>query len=218
MQSASLNRKFITIEGIEGVGKSTAVKIIQDYLVQQQQEIVVTREPGGTVIAEQLRTILLTPMQGEMVSPDSELLLMFASRSQHIQNVIKPALQAGKWVISDRFVDASFAYQGGGRKLDMQKIDVLNEWIVNTLQPGLTFLLDAPVEIGLARAKHRGPQDRIEQEKLDFFVRVREVYLSRAEKFADRFCVIDAAQSLEKVQADIRRKLATLSMENEHAN
>ncbi len=205
-----VQRKFITIEGIEGVGKTTAIKFIEDYLTQSKQEFIVTREPGGTPIAEQLRQILLTPNQKETITSDTELLLMFAARAQHIANVILPALQAGKWVVSDRFVDASFAYQGGGRKMDMQKIQMLTEWIVRDVNPDTTFLLDAPPAIGLARAKNRGAHDRIEQEKVDFFERVREVYLARAEAYPDRFVVIDATQSLDAVQDKLQQKLNSL--------
>src|SRR5579872_2786412 len=204
-----MKNKFITIEGIEGVGKTTAVKVIQNYLIHKQQAFILTREPGGTVLAEQMRKILLTPHQEELVS-DAELLLMFASRAQHVAHVIVPALQAGKWVISDRFVDASYAYQGGGRKMDMKKIEMLDEWIVGDVQPHLTILLDAPPEIGLTRAKNRGPHDRIEQEKIDFFERVRDIYLKRAKKFPKRFYVIDATQSLEKVQDRLTIKLDEL--------
>ncbi len=202
-----LTQKFITIEGIEGVGKTTALQIIQDYLVHARQEFIVTREPGGTAVAEQIRKILLTPGTTEVIAPDAELLLMFACRAQHIAHVILPALQAEKWVISDRFVDASYAYQGGGRQINMNKITLLDQWIDGDIQPHLTFLLDAPPEIGLARAKNRGMHDRIEQEKIDFFERVREVYLQRAAGFPDRFCVIDATQSMEAVQAELIKKL-----------
>jgi dTMP kinase len=205
-----VQRKFITIEGVEGVGKTTAIQFIQNYLTQSKQEFIVTREPGGTPIAEQLRQLLLTPNQGETITSNTELLLMFASRAQHIATVILPALQSGKWVVSDRFVDASFAYQGGGRKVDMNKIQMLTDWIVQDVNPGTTFLLDAPPAIGLARAKNRGPHDRIEQEKVDFFERVREVYLARAEAYTDRFVVIDATQSLDDVQNKIQQKLNAL--------
>lgn len=216
MQKKLIN-KLITIEGIEGVGKTTAIKVIQDYLMGQQQDFILTREPGGTAIAEQIRKILLTTHIEEMTST-AELLLMFASRAQHIANVIKPALQTGKWVISDRFVDASYAYQGGGRRIDMKKIEMLDEWIVGNLQPQLTILLDAPPETGLSRAKNRGPHDRIEQEEVDFFERVRDVYLKRAKKFPDRFYVIDATQPLENVQYQIREKLDELMTSAHYAN
>jgi dTMP kinase len=207
---AQLTEKFLTIEGIEGVGKSTAVKFIQQYLTQHNQQFIVTREPGGTVIAEQIRHILLTPNTEERMTIDTELLLMFASRAQHIAHVILPALQAKKWVVSDRFVDATYAYQGGGREMQMAQINQLDQWIVGQVQPRRTILLDAPAAIGLARAKHRGPQDRIEQEKVDFFERVRAVYLERAAKFSHRFIIVDATQSLEQVQAELANILAEL--------
>lgn len=217
MQTTS-NRKFISIEGIEGVGKTTAMKTIQNYLTMQQQDWLATREPGGTVIAEQLRKILLTPNNEEIITTDTELLLMFASRSQHLANVILPALQSGKWVVSDRFVDASYAYQGGGRQMSMEKISLLDNWVVHDLQPHLTFLLDAPPEVGLARAKNRSAHDRIEQEKIDFFERVRAVYLERAKIFAQRFYVIDATQSLADVQAEIQKKMHEIIAGSEYAN
>ncbi len=209
MQSTPTN-KFITIEGIEGVGKSTAMKFIQEYFQQHQQECLLTREPGGTPVAEKIRQILLTPTTEEIITSETELLLMFASRAQHIANVIEPALQAGKWVISDRFVDASYAYQGGGRKIPLAQIESLDAWVVRNVRPQVTILLDCPPEIGLARAKHRGQQDRIEQEKVDFFTRVREVYLSCAKKFPERFCLIDASQPLSVVQAELKNILDQL--------
>lgn len=200
---------FLTVEGIEGVGKSTAVKFIQEYLLQMQREIVVTREPGGTAIAEKIRQILLaTNSEEEVMAPETELLLMFASRAQHIKQIILPALVAGKWVICDRYADASYAYQGGGRKIDLANIHFLEKWIVNTVKPDVTILLDAPPGIGLERAKHRGAHDRIEQEKIEFFERVRQGYLQRADQDKQRFRVIDATQSLETVQADILKILS----------
>lgn len=205
------NAKFITVEGIEGVGKSTAVKFIQNYLTSKQKKIFLTREPGGTPIAEQLRTILLTPNAEEEITPDTELLLMFACRAQHIARVILPTLKSGTWVISDRFADATFAYQGGGRKMNLEYIAQLEKWILHGLQPDLTILLDAPPDIGLARAKHRGPHDRIEQEKIDFFERVRDVYLQRAKQFPARFRVVDATKPLSEVNEQLTAILDKIS-------
>lgn len=200
---------FVTIEGIEGVGKSTVVKFIADYLTQQSLPLMVTREPGGTLIAEQIRKVLLTPNPEETMLSETELLLMFASRVQHIAHVIKPALEAGKWVVSDRFDDASFAYQGGGRGIELSYVQMLDDWLVHR-HPDLTILLDASPEIGLMRAKHRGHQDRIEQEKTTFFEKVRAVYLARAAKYPARFKIVDASQSLETVQQEIKSILDTL--------
>lgn len=210
MQDAVSTRKFLTIEGIEGVGKTTAVRFIQDYLTHHQQQFVLTREPGGTEIAEQLRQILLKPDTKEKITAETELLLMFACRSQHIENVILPALKAGKWVVSDRFVDASYAYQGGGRKLDMTQIEMLDRWVVAGLLPAVTILLDLSPAVGLERAKNRGAHDRIEQEKVDFFERVRAMYLQRAKQFPERFKVIDAALPHEQVQAQIKSILDSM--------
>ncbi len=198
---------FLTIEGTEGVGKSTALKYIQDCLTQAGKNFIVTREPGGTGIAEQIRHVLLTPNSEETMIPETELLLMFASRVQHLHRVILPALAAGDWVVSDRFVDASFAYQGGGRGIDVARIELLEKWLLQDLKPDLTLLFDAPAQIGLERAKHRGAQDRIEQEKIDFFERVRAGYLGRMQQDKKRFRLIDATQSLECVQEELKKIL-----------
>jgi len=204
---------FLTIEGIEGVGKSTALKFIQDYLTQANKNFIVTREPGGTPIAEQIRQVLLTPNSAETMIPETELLLMFACRVQHIHQVILPALAAGKWVVSDRYSDASFAYQGGGRGIDVSRIEMLEKWLLQDLRPDLTLLLDAPAQIGLERAKHRGPQDRIEQEKMAFFERVRRGYLDRMQQDKKRFRLIDATQPLENVRTTLKRILDAINQQ-----
>jgi dTMP kinase len=201
---------LITIEGIEGVGKSTAVKWIARYLTDHHHDVFVTREPGGTKIAERIRELLLTPESDEVMRPETELLLMFAARIQHIHQVILPALSQHKCVVSDRFIDASFAYQGGGRNIDQAHIRLLDQWLVNTVRPQLTILLDAPAEIGMTRAKHRGPHDRIEQEDILFFERVRQAYLDRATAEPNRFRVIDATQPLQVVEAHIKKALDEL--------
>jgi len=200
---------FITIEGIEGVGKSTVVKFIEEYLLNKKLKFIGTREPGGTEIAEKIRSILLATNKKEPLLPKTELLLMYASRVQHIEYVIKPALETGRWVICDRFNDASFAYQGGGRKLDIEKIESLDSWLVD-IKPDITFLLDAPSEIGLSRAKNRGPQDRIELEKKEFFDCVRNMYLKRADVYKERYKIINAANALEDVQLEIKNILDSL--------
>ncbi|MGB0205197.1 MAG: dTMP kinase [Neptuniibacter sp.] len=194
--------RFITVEGTEGVGKSTNIDYLYNLLKQEGIEVVLTREPGGTPLAEELRSLLLTPRE-EKVSEDTELLLMFAARAQHIENVIRPALERGAWVISDRFTDATFAYQGGGRGVSMEHIETLERLVQHGLHPDLTFLLDLPVEIGLQRASARSAPDRFEQEKLNFFEKVRAAYLMRAENEPERFAVIDASRDLESVQEQI---------------
>lgn len=205
------NGIFLTIEGVEGVGKSTAMEYIQDYLRTKKIDFILTREPGGTSLAEEIRQVLLKPNSEEVMLPETELLLMFASRIQHIAHVILPALREGKWVVSDRFVDASFAYQGGGRGIDLARIEYMEKWLVHPLHPDMTLLLDASAEIGLARAKHRGPHDRIEMEKIDFFERVRAVYLARATEDPKRFRIIDATEPLDLVHANIRKMLDELN-------
>lgn len=199
--------RFITIEGIEGVGKSTAMSHISHYLRQRGHDVVTTREPGGTAIAEQIRTILLTPQQDETVQPHSELLLMFAARAQHIAQVILPALRAGNVVISDRFTDASFAYQGGGRGMNKADIALLQQWVQGDLVIDFTILLDACAELGLQRATASRQPDRIEAEKIAFFQRVRQTYLQRANAEPQRFCVIDASQPLAAVKTELNQQI-----------
>jgi len=194
--------KFLTLEGVEGVGKTTNLNFIADYLRAAGQQVVTTREPGGTAIAEKIRGLLLDHNE-ELLCHEAELLLMFAARAQHLGNVIKPALNAGSWVVCDRFTDATYAYQGGGRDFKMQDIAWIEQFVQKGLSPDTTVLLDLPVEIGLQRAAQRSEPDRFESEKKAFFEKVRNVYLQRAEADEDRFCVVDASQSIIQVQQDI---------------
>ena len=203
----SKKAKFITLEGIEGVGKSTAVNFLCEYLTARKIPVLMTREPGGTPLAEAIRSLLLK-QSVESITPDAELLLLFAARAQHITQVIQPQLSQGVWVVSDRFVDASFAYQGGGRHIDLARITALANWTLQDCMPNLTLLLDAPVATGLARMRQRGKaMDRIEQETESFFERVRQVYLDRAAEFPERFRVIAANQSWNQVQIALQRVL-----------
>lgn len=200
---------FISIEGSEGAGKTTAKEYIIAFLQDHRIPHLATREPGGTQVAEALRQILLMADTKETITPMTELLLMFAGRSQHIENVIVPALEAGTWVVSDRYVDASYAYQGGGRNMDMLMIELLDKWIVANHYPHLTILLDLPPDLGMIRLKNRGDtKDRIETEKLEFFNRVRQVYLQRAEEDPERIKVIDASKSLPDVHKQIHNVLS----------
>jgi dTMP kinase len=194
--------KFITIEGGEGVGKSTNIEFIKRLLEQRGVECLVTREPGGTPMAEEIREVLIKNRSEEVVS-EAELLLMFAARAQHLGRKILPALESGVWVISDRFTDATYAYQSGGRGVPEHKVALLESFVQGDLRPDLTLLLDAPIEVGMERARNRGKLDRFEEEQSAFFNRVRQNYLSRAEKSPDRFKVIDATQALDNVQDDI---------------
>lgn len=201
----SLNR-FISLEGGEGAGKSTCLAFIRDFLVQRGVSLVVTREPGGTPLAEEIRTLLLA-RRDEPVAPNAELLLMFAARAQHLAQVIQPALSRGDWVLCDRFTDATYAYQGYGRHRSMETIAALEQLVQGSLRPGLTLLLDLPVQEGLARAEARAEKDRFESEQDDFFERVRHGYRARAEADPQRFRVIDASRPLVDVQASIARVL-----------
>ncbi|MDX2421997.1 MAG: dTMP kinase [Amphritea sp.] len=194
--------RFITLEGTEGVGKSTNLRFIESVLQQHQIDYQLTREPGGTPLAEEVRELLLAN-RDEVVADDAELLLVFAARAQHLQAVIRPALDANRWVLCDRFTDATFAYQGGGRGLSKEMISSLELMVQRGLQPDLTILLDLPVEIGLARARERGELDRFENERMAFFEQVRNAYLERAAADPQRFAVIDASGTLEQVQAQI---------------
>jgi len=195
--------KFITVEGIEGVGKSTNLRYIQNFLTEKGIDLVATREPGGTPVAEAVRELLLDVRHTDMVS-DTELLLMFAARAQHIQELIKPALAQGQWVVSDRFTDATYAYQGGGRGVSIERISELEQWVQGDLRPDMTLILDADPKIGLARVASRGEDtDRFEQEKVDFFHKVRSVYLRQAGLAPERYAIIDASQSLAAVQAQL---------------
>ncbi len=194
--------KFITLEGGEGVGKTTNLSFIKDYLQQQAIPVTVTREPGGTALAEKIRQLVLDK-DSESISDTTELLLMFAARAQHIQHVIEPALAQGNWVLCDRFTDATYAYQGGGRELSIATIALLEQLVQGELRPDLTLLLDAPIEIGMERAQKRSAFDRFEAEKISFFTRVRNMYLSRAAQQPDRIKVIQANQLLVNVQSDI---------------
>jgi len=198
--------KFITLEGIEGVGKTSNLRFIREILESAGATCVVTREPGGTRLGESLRSLLLSHSDDNM-SPDAELLMMFAARAEHLTKVIKPALESNKTVLCDRFTEATYAYQGGGRLLDADKISELEDWVQGDLRPDLTLILDAPVEIGRARAGSRSEPDRIEKEHDDFFQRVREAYIELAKRYPHRICLIDASLGINEVQQQIREKL-----------
>ena len=198
------NGKFISIEGTEGAGKSTALQFIKKYLFAKKIHTVWTREPGGTEIAEEIRNLILHPKTEEVMAPETEILLMFAARAQHLHQVIMPALNENKWVICDRFIDATYAYQGGGRNIGIDWIATLDNLVVGDVYPDLTLLLDVEPDIGFERTKKRHTQpDRIEQEKMDFFERVRNTYLERANEFPDRIKLIDASLPINMVEKQI---------------
>mgnify|MGYP000647321860 FL=1 len=192
---------FISFEGTEGVGKTTLIRKIHQYFEQQGKEVVLTREPGGTPLAEQIRSLLLAVNHEEQMSHDTELLLIYAARAQHLQQVIVPALEAGKIVLSDRFTDASFAYQCAGRGLSQEKLQLLNQTFVAKM-PNITFWLDAPIELGMTRARERGALDRFEQEKLSFFAKVRAGYETLWQAEPERMKRLDATQNAELVFED----------------
>lgn len=201
--------QFITLEGIEGSGKSTQMDFVVEFLQAQNIEVVRTREPGGTDLGERVRELLLSNDFPKM-HEDTELTLMFAARIEHVNQVIKPALNEGKWVVSDRFYDATYAYQGYGRNIDLNRIDLLREFAIGDMQPDMTLLLDVNLEISMQRVEDRGNQDRFEKEKSDFYIKVREGYLSLAKHHANRIAVIDSTQPIEQVQSDISSKLKEL--------
>ncbi len=202
--------KFLTLEGTEGAGKSTNLKFIQTFLENKGIEIIVTREPGGTPIGEAIRNILLTTDFTEMTA-NTELLLMFAARNQHIEEKIKPAIAAGKWVVSDRFTDASYAYQGAARGIEYSRLAEIENWVQQGFQPDTTFIFDLPIAIGMERVRARGEKsDRFEQEKLEFFEKVRGAYLNRTKLVPSRYKILDASQSLEAVQKQIATQLVEL--------
>jgi len=205
--------RFVTMEGMEGVGKSTQVARLSEALNTLSIANVVTREPGGTPLAESIREVVLTARE-ETLPPTAELLLMFAARAVHLANHVEPNLRAGRWVICDRFTDATYAYQGGGRGLALDTIGVLESMVQGTLRPHLTLLLDAPVEIALARAHRRNAgaaEDRFERERSEFFERVRSVYRARAAAEPDRIAIIDATRSVDEVGARILEQLKVRS-------
>lgn len=198
--------KFITFEGVDGAGKSTHLAWFADTLRQRGLDVLVTREPGGTPVGEALREILLhQPMHAE-----TEALLMFAARCEHVKQVIQPALQRGTWVISDRFSDASFAYQGGGRGVAVAKLEQLEGWVHANLQPDLTLLFDIPVEIARQRLSNNLSLDRFEQEQGQFFDRVRQAYQARVRMNPGRYAVIDASQTLQEVKANLEKIISSL--------
>ena len=201
--------KFITIEGIEGVGKSTQCEFVVECISAAGHEVISTREPGGTDLGERIRALLLSPSLPPM-APITELLLMFAARAEHLDKVIAPALAHGNWVVCDRFTDATYAYQGGGRGLDKQAIATLEAFAQRGLRPDLTLLLDAPVETALSRAKARGQADRFELEQIEFFERIRDTYLEVAAREPRRVTVIEAGHSIEQVRAEIRQILSAI--------
>jgi len=201
-----MSGRFITLEGGEGVGKTTNIAYIQSLLEEYSIQVLLTREPGGTVLAENIRQLLLDKEQ-ESIAEQTELLMMFAARAQHIKHVIQPALDQGTWVLCDRFTDATYAYQGGGRDMAVSSISWLENFVQGGLRPDLTLLLDAPIHLGMQRAQQRGKLDRFESEKMAFFEKVRRAYLLIAEQQPERVKIIDATQSLDNVQTQIKQTL-----------
>ncbi len=201
--------KFITFEGIEGAGKTTGIEVMCQYLEHLGVSVKRTREPGGTRLGEAIRELLLST-ELPVMHQDTELLLMFAARAEHVQKAIRPAMGACQWVVCDRFTDATYAYQGGGRGIPRSRIATLENWVQAQLRPDVTFLLDLDVEIGMSRARARQNEDRFEQETTDFFDRVRRAYLEIASQEPQRFRIIDASKSLEQVAAQIEAAIDEL--------
>lgn len=197
--------KFITLEGVDGAGKSTHIPFIADLLSAKGQKVILTREPGGTDLGERLRELLLH----HAMHVETETLLMFAARNEHLHQVIKPALERGDWVLSDRFTDASFAYQHGGRGVDAAKIQALEQWVQGDFQPDLTLLFDVPVEVSCQRLVGARNPDRFEQESAPFFERIRTAYLQRAAEFPQRFRIINANRSLEEIQKELDKIISS---------
>lgn len=200
---------FITLEGPEGAGKSTNREFLAEKFRSKGLEVVLTREPGGTPLAERIRELLLSPSE-ELMDSTAELLLVFASRAQHVAGVIRPAIERGAIVLCDRFTDSTYAYQGYGRGFSKERIQLLEEYVLGNLRPDVTYLFDLPVSIGMQRASARGILDRFEQESLAFFERIRQGFLDRAKNDPLRYFVLNAAQPLSKVQADISESLPAL--------
>ncbi|MDA9210930.1 dTMP kinase [Methylophilaceae bacterium] len=194
-----LNPKFITLEGVDGAGKSTCIKFIKKYLTDKNHNSFFTREPGGTLLGEKLREILLH----DEITPETETLLMFAARNEHVQQVITPNLQSGINVISDRFTDATYAYQSGGKYVDSKKITVLKNWVHVNLKPDLTLLFDLPIDVSLTRLKSNGNLDKFEKESSDFHKRIRNSYLDLAKKEPSRFKIIDSNQNINIIEKEI---------------
>ncbi|MFZ1640784.1 MAG: dTMP kinase [Candidatus Contendobacter sp.] len=198
---------FITVEGGEGAGKTTQLAFMRDYLERVGCRVTLTREPGGTPLGEEIRSLLLGHRHDGMAMA-AETLLMFAARAEHLERVVRPALAAGHWLLCDRFTDATYAYQGGGRGLPPERIAILETWVQGELRPDLTLLFDVPVAVGLERAGRRGAADRFEREEADFFERVRAVYLDRAWQHPDRYRIVDAARPVEAVRTEVEAILA----------
>ena len=201
-----MSGRFLVLEGVEGAGKSTQLEVVRSYLEAQGHRVRMTREPGGTVLGEKVRDLLLDPANVGM-TPDMELLLVFAARAQHIARCVRPALEAGQWVVSDRFTDATFAYQGAGRGVPASRIEALEQLVQGDLRPDRVLLLDIPPAEGARRVLGRGEADRFERERQEFFERVREAYLARASRWPQRYRVVDASGSIDAVSRGVRSAL-----------